>query len=365
MDKIQEMTPEQEQQMVEFREEYLQIGLSTEPANRELAEQAIQSIRSKAHKECSSFMWFDGIATAELFLNIGANLWDNLGDNLWANLSDNLGANLGDNLWANLRANLRANLWANLGDTLWANLSDNLGDNLWDNLGSNLGANLRDNLRDNLGSNLGANLRLHSQLEGQMEYWIAWYMFPHKFLRNIHSDSDMEHLNEWDSVFRSCCWWWPYENTTIVAERPASIVRNEEGLLHNESGPAISWRDGWEHFALEGVNLDRQIVMAPESQSVQQLESEENEEVRRIRIERFGVLRYLEESNSSVVDTRRNDIEATFEILANTPNGQRLVTHCPSTGRRYFLSIPEQVETCEQAQAVLWDDHDMRIIGRT
>jgi len=142
---------------------------------------------------------------------------------------------------------------------------------------------------------------------------------------------------------------------------------NNENLLHNDSGPSLSYKDGFNIWSLDGLRVDEQLVLHPETQTLKQIHEEQNEEIKRIRIERFGWNRYLEETNAKVVDSGKNDIENTYEILARTPVGLRLITFCPSTGRRYALSIGDSsVSTCAGAQQWLWGNKkDLRIIGRT
>jgi len=193
--KIEKMTEEQEGQLVEYREEIYQKGISCEPADFEKAESAITAMYTEIEKG-NPYFWHvssplmacfvisylknnkDNLRAnlgASLRANLMANLWANLKDNLWANLWDNLGDNLWDNLRANFGDNLGANLGDNLRDNLWDNLRDNLWDNLWanlwDNLGANLRANLWDNLRDNLWDNLGANLRANLGANLRANLW--------------------------------------------------------------------------------------------------------------------------------------------------------------------------------------------------
>ena len=106
--------------------------------------------------------------------------------------------------------------------------------------------------------------------------------------------------------------------------------------------------------------------MQPETQTIDQIDSEENEDVRSIRIERFGWHRYIEESNAHCVDARRNDIEGTREALYATAHGRRLIATCPSGNNRIVaLGVPDDVDTCESAQAWLNNDPTLNLIGRT
>src|SRR5215468_2102181 len=124
IEKIERLTPDQEKELVKFMEEWLAVGLCTDPADRTKAEQVITGFYARLGKPKPYFWWSHGIMTSEIIMNILPKLKD-LGANLEDNLRNNLKANLEANLWDNLKANLEANLWdnlkANLGNNLWAN----------------------------------------------------------------------------------------------------------------------------------------------------------------------------------------------------------------------------------------------------
>jgi hypothetical protein len=164
--KLDKLTPLQEQQLIEFRQECLNIGLSTNRIDRTKNQESINYIYKKylnINKE--PYIWYvDSPLMYNLIINILYNISDdkNFKGNLRSNLRDNLSNNLSDNLWNDLRNNLRDNLESNLIDNLrsnlWNNLSSNLSSNLKDNLSNNLSDNLIDNLRNNLSDNLESNL---------------------------------------------------------------------------------------------------------------------------------------------------------------------------------------------------------------
>jgi hypothetical protein len=109
---------------------------------------------------------------------------------------------------------------------------------------------------------------------------------------------------------------------------------------------------------IHGVIVNRQIVMAPETQTLEQIAKESNEEVRRIRIDRFGWERYLHATKAQLLEQRRNDRDAQVERLYRLGDGsQRFVCVDPSTGRRYALGVPREVTTCDQAQN--WMSHGL------
>ena len=152
-------------------------------------------------------------------------------------------------------------------------------------------------------------------------------------------------------------WWWPHKEFCICTERPKAIHRRD-GRLHCDDGMAMEFRDGWGLWCIDGVLLPEKlgpiIVRCPDKLTLQCIEKETNEEVRRVMIERFGWLRYLRESRATVIDRRTNDIDATREVLCETrvSRGSRriLVCHCPSTGRVYAMGVDQRISTCAQAQ---------------
>jgi hypothetical protein len=204
--------------------------------------------------------------------------------------------------------------------------------------------------------------------------WAAWPAF-FTFFRDV---CRLENVN-WEPLeiiekLTRAGWSWMHREFCIVCDRP-ELVRYERvgevgsvpvpGLrLHCEDGPSVRWRDGWSLWHIHGVAVDEQIVLRPHTQTIEQIRGEQNEEVRRIRIERYGWDRYLREVGAVVVDTRRNDIEATREALMRTPDGETvLVCACPSTARVYALEVPSEIQTCEAAQAWLSGGLSARVVN--
>jgi hypothetical protein len=74
--------------------------------------------------------------------------------------------------------------------------------------------------------------------------------------------------------------------------------------LHSADGPAIAYQDGWGVYAIHGVRIpfeQRHIVERPEAITVEEIEAEENTEIRRVMIDRYGPARYVADSGARVV----------------------------------------------------------------
>lgn len=159
---------------------------------------------------------------------------------------------------------------------------------------------------------------------------------------------------------------WPHEMFVMVSDRPERIKLDDRGRLHSEDGMSIRYRDGWGLWHVHGVAVDEQIVMRAQTQTVEQIKGERNEEVKRIRIERFGWDRYLTAIKAEVIDTRHNDIENTHEALVKCPDGMTILLPTCKTGRLFSLEVPPQIKTCEQAQEWLHSGSRAdQIIGKT
>jgi hypothetical protein len=178
--------------------------------------------------------------------------------------------------------------------------------------------------------------------------WSGWYEGGH--ILGVEFDSDAFALFlQWSMSVPVI-----YANTGIpVVSRFPSSVKWRDGLLHCEDGKAVEFRSGWGLYSIGGIPVDEQIVMRPESQTVDQIDKEQNNDVRSIRIERFGWARYLKESGAECRCERLNAVSNTPEAIYRTRRGeQRFVVGC-STGRLFSLGLPPEIETCEQAQSWL------------
>lgn len=155
-----------------------------------------------------------------------------------------------------------------------------------------------------------------------------------------------------------------YKEAAVISRKPLS-VKWVDRVLSCEDGPAAEYADGYKLWAIGGVHVDEQIVMRPETQTIAQIDGEQNIEVKRLRIERYGWERFLTEKGATVLDHRRNDIEGTDESLMQCDDMAALVCVCPSTGRVYCLEVPPATKTCSEAQDYLCNSDSSRIIGRT
>jgi len=377
--KIEKLTPEQEAYLPIFRDEWLKIGLSTQRVDREASTAAVKRLYAAGGRAEPLVMHFDSPMQCILAIHIMRGLGEikeqdlmaDLWDNLWANLKANLRANLRADLRADLGANLRADLWANLWANLWDNLRDDLGDSLGANLRDSLWDNLRDNLRDNLGDNLGADLwdnlwdNLRDNLRdnfwdnlwdnlwdslgdslgdsqkyistyfwgGMDAYWIAWAKFAEEIGVPIEKK---EHFDAYVGFVKTSGVSYFYPGLAFVSDRPDFIGKDEQMRLHCETGPALSFTDGYAVHAWHGTNVPAKWVEETSSVDPVDVLKTENVEQRAAGVAILGMEKMLDRLDHKIVDSdpdpERGDLIKVS--LPDLPNpGYYLRALCPRNGR--------------------------------
>ena len=301
MARIEQLTEAQAARLPVFRAEYFAHGTSTVPADRGRAEAAFARAYRAIGREPVRVIWVSSPLTASLAFAVMNRMSQTEKD---ASLGASLRASLGDSLGASLRASLGDSLWASLGDSL----GDSLRASLRDSLGASLGDSLRASLRDSLGASLWASLR-DSQIEAQYTYWwgqqdlywIALYRFGAEIGVQYEADA-ADRLDIMREIGMSCMWWYPRDGLIVACDRPSAVHFDERERLHNDNGPAVSFRDGWNIYAVNGVRVPAWLFEEPDRLTLAAIDVEQNAEIQRVMIERFGWDRYAAECGAEIVD---------------------------------------------------------------
>lgn len=217
-------------------------------------------------------------------------------------------------------------------------------------------------------ANMMANDCLSNQIFGYHEAgWLSYY----DYIWNELGIEDCGKLEGLIGIAQHCGWWSPYDTCVIFQHRHCELHTDSEHRLHNENGPAVRYRDGYSIWAINGVVVDEQTIMAPETLTAEKINNTSNLEARAIMIERLSWTNYLKKANATCIDSRYNEIEGTKEALYVSPlnNDHRLVATC-TTGRIFTMGVPPTITTCEEAQAWLGPQHlrggrKLNVIGRT
>lgn len=251
---IENLTPQQEAMLAEVRDEWLAVGLSTEPADRHAAEEGVrQAYRRAGLKPPSVVIWLDSpIAGC-----VGAAMLQQ--DQVWDQVRGQV--------WAQVRGQAVAQVRAQAG------------------------AQVEDQVRVQAGAQV--RVQVGGAVWGQHDAgFLGWCDALHR----IGVTVDVEGLS---LVARNAGWWWPMRDAVILTDRPDTLLRDTQGRLHCTTGPALRYRDGWSIYAIHGVRVPADLIET--GWDVKRVLSESNAEVRRAAIELTGWENFISAAGLTLV----------------------------------------------------------------
>lgn len=137
-------------------------------------------------------------------------------------------------------------------------------------------------------------------------HWLGVY----DFYRNV--------CNERDKTFKiavlcklaqNCHWFVPFDDRVFISEKPVEFhtIKRDNGeiILHNATGPAILYKDGYARYILNGVLVTKEIVETPaEKIPIEWVARETNAEVRRELVRKVGIDRLIHELDTEILDDK-------------------------------------------------------------
>jgi hypothetical protein len=390
-EKIDKLTPEQEEYLPKFRQEYLDAAIDGRRTNRQNLQEAINDayavvgatppvliilnnplqllyapvVLSNNVNNAGSDPGDDlkiqlgSQLRAQLMAQLGTHLRDQLWDDLWAHLGTQLGAQLRDYL----EAQLEDQLW----DQLWEQLGDQLKDQLWDDLWDQLGDQLKDQIKDQLWDQLGDQLedQIKDQLGDQLckvkifgsheLYWICYAKFAEyvgvKFSADVSRRFDiMKRIGfecEWIIAFKGVC---------FVSQKPVKTCWDDRRRLHCEDGPAVLYEDNYTIYSWHGIRIPSDWIEKKERLTPSIAIAIKNIEQRRAACEILGWDLIIRELNAKCIDKHEDpQIGELLEVTIPDAGKERFLRVLCGTGRRFAIPVPPTMRTALQANAWTFD----------
>ena len=136
----------------------------------------------------------------------------------------------------------------------------------------------------------------------------------------------------------------------VVSEFPTQYNIDHDGILHGEGHPSQTWKDGWKLYHWHGMRVTKQFAEAPETITVEDIESESNLEMRRLMLERYGIKKFLVDVGAKEVQRDecgilyRHTIHEALEaiVMVEVTNS---TSEADGTYKKYFLRVPPHVTT--------------------
>ena len=133
------------------------------------------------------------------------------------------------------------------------------------------------------------------------------------------------------------------DSEICVVTIPPIIHTDARNRLHGETGASIAWLDVSEYY-WHGVRVSEDVILHPETITVERIENEANSEIRRVLVERYGEGRYLEDSGAELLckdelgelyrkPQAGDEPIVMVKVLNSTPEPD-------GTRKSYWLSVP-------------------------
>ena len=311
--KIDALTKEQTALFPEYIDRWTHIGLSTEPANRPAAEEGVRQAYAVAGLPPPRIVWCSSPLAMALTRAVVQKLpdaapGDSVGDSLW----DSVGASV----WASVGASVRASVWASVWDSGYGQHDAN---------------------------------------------WIGFYGY---FRDALGLTAQTDKLNGLRLLTENAGWYLPHEYICWISERTSVVHQDSRHRLHCETGPALSYPDGWSLYRWHGVEVPGWVIERPDTITLEAIRTEQNAEVRRVMLLKYGLDRYLTDTDAVAID-RDHDLHgprtlyrmqdamgpiAVVRLTNSTPE--------PDGSRKlYTFRVPPDTKTCRAAVAYMYGLH--------
>lgn len=204
-------------------------------------------------------------------------------------------------------------------------------------------------------------------------YWGWYWRFEMSVMAAFHIGAvqlGREEVKKWAlpcyEAFLAGCWFlhWTEDTLYWVAKPTVHVERLENGRrLHNDKGAAVE-SDVENLYFWHGVLVPAYAVVRPDWITVKEIQAEENVEVRRVLMERYGLGRYLEDSGAKKIhadelgELYRTDIPGDeplvmVKVMNSTPEPD-------GSFKPYFLRVPPAIARARDAVAWTFGYTDSR-----
>jgi hypothetical protein len=149
----------------------------------------------------------------------------------------------------------------------------------------------------------------------------------------------------------SCGYFWVLKDVCFASERPKEINLDESGRLHSEFKNSISYPSGWGLWHWHGVSIPKEWVTGNKPTASEAL-NWPNLELRRAACEIVGWKNILVELKSKVIDADDDpEIGTLLECEIPDSGKERFLQVKCATGRDFVLHVPKEMKTALESQA--------------
>ncbi len=184
---------------------------------------------------------------------------------------------------------------------------------------------------------------------GNMWSWWDCYLTAYRDVLGLRLPQ-YEKYESWERCAKHGGFRMMHEEFCVVSDRPQVLLIDAENRPHCEDGPSHQWRDGWSLYHWHGVKVPAKAIEAPDTITADDVRQEENQEVRRILIERMGWEKFCAEAKMKVLAV--DNLEAQFPALP--------VSELVTDGQRFVYDYRKGTEKAELLESIEFKDFEER-----
>ena len=323
---IERLTKEQEDKLPFYRDKWLKIGLSTERIDR--------SDAIKRWHEFDKEILKNSTKSVVIFMGSPLTTW--LATLCLYNLLYNSGnrqdiSQVWSQVWSQVKSQVLSQVRAQVESQVESQVGSQVGPQVESQVGSQVESQVRS--------------FVYPYLDGHFwSYYFSFYDFCNKVL-----GIKLSVQKQWDCLLKTSDveYVYPFEEFVVVSEKPTQI-KMREGLLHNEHGASIRYADGFEVYSLNGVRVNKDLVMTPaQDLDPQLLLKEPNAEIRREIVRKIGIERVCQKLNTKTLD-KQGDYELCILDIGDRRRPYLKMIN-PSIGIFHIEGVAPEIKTVEQA----------------
>ncbi len=150
-------------------------------------------------------------------------------------------------------------------------------------------------------------------------------------------------------------WVVPHQRICWLSDRCIDLAVDESGRLHSGTGPALSFADGWKHYAWKGITVPEWLIERRAEITVPAINGMHDPILRRCMIELMTPERFVRAGGAQSIASDRTgtlwqarwgiDVWHAVEVVNGTPEPD-------GTKKHYYLQVPSEVRT--PIDAVAW-----------
>lgn len=191
----------------------------------------------------------------------------------------------------------------------------------------------------------------------QGQFWASWAAYI-SFFRDVMEWENplLERFTIDEDLVTSCGYVWWHKDVAIISDRPSLIKRDDQHRLHNEVGPSIAYRDGWEHWHWHGVMIPREWITDKASLTPSVALQWRDIEQRRVACEIVGWDNILDQLSGKTINANKDpEIGTLVEVTLPDSGKERFLRVKCGTGRRFAIPVPPTIRTALEANAWIYD----------